>query len=486
MNLDPAYNYAPENIRHIHLMGICGTGMAALAGMLKRSGYRVTGSDSNVYPPMSDFLADQKIEIENGYRPENLNPPPDLVIVGNVITRKNPEAVALSQTDIRYLSFPQALSHFFISLRTSLVIAGTHGKTTTCSLLASSLYHAGLDPTFMIGGIVSEFGTNFRLGEGSYFVAEGDEYDTAFFDKQSKFLHYRPQVAVITSIEFDHADIFADLDAIKRSFAKFVSLIPEDGLLIANFDDENVREIAAKARCRVESYGLGQSCSWTFKNQQTSSGSSSFEIFHNSQLWGKMELAMAGTHNCLNALAVCIVMDHLGVSVNAMTKGLARFKGAKRRQEVRGVVDDITVIDDFAHHPTAVKETLASLKQSYTGKRLVTVFEPRTNSSRRSVFQNDYVSSFDAADMVILREPIPIEGLPEDELFSSSKLAQDLTRDRKVMAFSFDTTEKILELLQDVLRPGDVVAILSNGGFDNIHNRLLEQLRNMTTVSFAK
>ena len=256
MNLAPHLNYAPEKTEHIHIMGICGTGMAALAGMLKDSGYTITGSDSQVYPPMSHFLDKLQIPVSNGYGTENLTPTPDLVIVGNVITRKNPEAIALSALNIPYLSFPQALSHFFIQTRSSLVIAGTHGKTTTCSLLASSLFHAALDPTFMIGGIVNEFGTNFRLGEGHYFVAEGDEYDTAFFDKESKFLHYQPQIAVITSIEFDHADIFDDLESIKKAFRKFVALIPEDGFLIANFDDSNVVEIARDAKCTVLSLSL--------------------------------------------------------------------------------------------------------------------------------------------------------------------------------------------------------------------------------------
>lgn len=476
MNLAPHLNYAPETTEHIHIMGICGTGMAALAGMLRDSGYTITGSDSQVYPPMSTYLEQLQIPVNNGYGAANLTPTPDLVIVGNVITRKNPEAIALSGLNIPYLSFPQALSHFFITPRTSLVIAGTHGKTTTCSLLASSLYHADFDPTFMIGGLVNEFGTNFRLGRGQYFVAEGDEYDTAFFDKESKFLHYQPKVAVITSIEFDHADIFNDLETIKNAFRKFVSLIPEDGILIANFDDENVVEVAETAKCTVLSYGLERSYNWSFQNTQTADGKTEFDIMKDGTPFGTISVAMTGVHNCLNTLAVCAVMDSIGASPGAMSRGLDSFKGVKRRQEVRGVVDGITVIDDFAHHPTAVKETLAALKIGYPGRRLVAVFEPRTNSSRRTIFQKDYVASFTAADVALLREPIPIAGF-EDDVFSSATLARDISELHKIEAIPFKNTVEILTHLKSILKTGDVVAILSNGGFDNIHERLIDQLR---------
>ncbi len=476
MNLPPHLNQLPEKVNTIHLMGICGTGMAALAGMLQASGYSVSGSDKQVYPPMSDFLAKLNIPVCNGYHGDNLKQHPDLVIVGNVVTRENPEAIALSETTIPYLSFPQALSSFFIQSRNSLVMAGTHGKTTTCSLLASALHHAELDPTFMIGGILNEFDTNFRLGNGDCFIAEGDEYDTAFFDKESKFLHYRPRIAVITSIEFDHADIFADLESIKDAFRKFVALIPEDGLLIANFDDKNVVEIAATAKCAVESYGLNNSYTWSLDQIQCQDGSTEFSIYNKGIYWAPMAVKMTGTHNCLNSLAVCATMNRLGVAPGLIRDGLSAFGGVKRRQEVRGIVSDITVIDDFAHHPTAVRETLYALKSGYPGKRLVTVFEPRTNSSRRSIFQKDYVNSFDAADLVLLREPTPIEGLTKEELFSSSKLATDLQQEKSIQAEAFANTDQILDRLKVVLRNGDVVAILSNGGFDNIHSRLLQQL----------
>ena len=476
LSLAKDLNSAPKNSQHIHLMGICGTGMAALAGMLQKSGYTVTGSDSQIYPPMSDFLAGLHIPVRSGYGAANLKPAPDLVIVGNVITRKNPEAIALAELQLPYLSFPQALAHFFIQSRTSLVISGTHGKTTTCSLLATALYHAGLDPSFMIGGIVGEFGTNFRLGEGAYFVAEGDEYDTAFFDKESKFLHYRPKVAVITSIEFDHADIFSDLEAIKRSFKKFVALLPTDGLLIANLDDANVTEIAADAPCAVQGYGFNPACTWTLDDITIENASSHFDVIKDGEPWASMTVGLPGRHNCLNSLAVCAVMHHLGVSPARINNGLKNFAGVKRRQEVRGIENGITVIDDFAHHPTAVRETLAALKSGYGNRRLVTVFEPRTNSSRRAIFQNDYAGAFDSADVILLREPTPIDGLAKEELFSSARLASDLIA-RHLTAEAFQTTDDILSRLKIILNKGDVVAILSNGGFDNIHIRLLEQIR---------
>lgn len=481
LSLATNLNSAPKNLKHIHLMGICGTGMAALAGMLQTSGYTVTGSDSQVYPPMSIFLSDLNISVCSGYGADNLSPAPDLVIVGNVITRKNPEAIALATLKIPYLSFPQALSHFYIESRTSLVVTGTHGKTTTCSLLATALYHAGLDPSFMIGGIVGEFSKNFRLGDGAHFIAEGDEYDTAFFDKESKFLHYQPKVAVITSIEFDHADIFDDLEAIKRSFRKFVALLPHDGLLIANFDDANVIEIVAEAPCAVQSYGLDPSFTWALDNIKVENAISHFDVIKDGVPWSAMTVALPGRHNCMNSLAVCAVMHHLGVDPSNINRGLRKFAGVKRRQEVRGIENGVTVIDDFAHHPTAVRETLAALKSGYSDHRLVTVFEPRTNSSRRAIFQNDYANAFNSADLILLREPTPIEGLAKEELFSVAKLASDLNNTRTMVAEAFETTDDILSRLKTILQEGDVVAILSNGGFDNIHTRLLEQLRDTTT-----
>jgi UDP-N-acetylmuramate: L-alanyl-gamma-D-glutamyl-meso-diaminopimelate ligase len=479
MELDPTLNETPENIRHIHIMGICGTGMAALAGMLKASGFAVTGSDSGVYPPMSDFLRQTGIEAAGSYGPQNLEPRPDLVIVGNVITRKNPEAQALAAAAIPYLSFPQALAHFFIRSRTSLVVAGTHGKTTTSSLLASALHQAGLDPSFMIGGIVREFDANFRLGNGPHFVVEGDEYDTAFFDKGSKFLHYRPNIAIITSVEFDHADIFADLDAIKRSFRKFVAMLPPDGLIVAHLDDQNVAEVVADAPCEVHGYGFNPELTWSLADVRSEQGMTRFQIQHQGQQWAEMAVRMPGRHNCLNSLAVTAVLHRIGLVPEQINTALSNFGGVKRRQEIRGIARGITVIDDFAHHPTAVRETLGALKAAYAGQRLVTVFEPRTNSSRRAIFQQDYVSAFDAADLILIRKPLPLDNVSEAELFSSTRLTSDLLA-RGLDARTFADTDTILDHLMTILQEGDVVAILSNGGFDNIHSRLLEKLAAVT------
>lgn len=456
-------------------MGICGTGMAALAGMLKANGYRVTGSDANVYPPMSVFLAQTGIPVYSGYSPDNLIPRPDLVIVGNVVTRQNPEAVALAACQLPYVSFPQALNHYFLSGKTSLVIAGTHGKTTTSSLLATLLHKAGLNPGFLIGGLLQDFGRNYHIGGGQYFVVEGDEYDTAFFDKGPKFLHYHPHLAVITSIEFDHADIYRDLDAVQQSFKKLVDIMPANGCLIACLDDPVVRETVEDAPCEVQGYGLGENAKWFLTDLQVDASGTSFSIYREGELFGEFMSPMPGRHNALNALAAIALLDHIGIGKEAVRKDLTTFKGVKRRQEVRGIVRGVTVIDDFAHHPTSVRETLAALKAAYRGRRLLAVFEPRTNSSRRGVFQKDYTLSFDDADLVIVKEPIALPNILQTERFSAGQLVTDLC-ERGVGARYFPSSDDILDYLETTACKGDVIAILSNGGFDNIHQRLLERL----------
>jgi UDP-N-acetylmuramate: L-alanyl-gamma-D-glutamyl-meso-diaminopimelate ligase len=456
-------------------MGICGTGMGSLAGMLKSSGYTVTGSDQDVYPPMSDFLAQSNIPVTSGYTSENLEPRPDLVIVGNVITRQNPEAIGLAELEIPYVSMPQALAHYYLKNKTSLVVCGTHGKTTTSSLLASLLHSAGQDPGFMIGGLVQAFGRNYHLGSGQYFVVEGDEYDTAFFDKGPKFLHYQPHIAILTSIEFDHADIYADIAEIKNSFQRLVDIMAPDGLLVACLDDPLVRKVTAKAKCQVLGYGMQQELDWCVKNVLVKPKGTSFDVMHQEKPYGKFNSPMPGRHNALNSLAVIAVLDHLGIDKQEIKDGLANFEGIRRRQEVRGVVDGITVIDDFAHHPTAVRETLAALQEAYIGRRLLAVFEPRTNSSRRRVFQKTYVASFDHAELIITKEPVALTNIPEEQRFSSRELTDDLIA-RGKDAHYFATTEEIIDFLAGNVKQGDVVAILSNGGFDNIHSRLLDKL----------
>jgi len=475
VTLNPNLNRFPEKVRHIHIMGICGTGMGSLAGMLKASGYKITGSDQNVYPPMSDFLAQSNIPVAIGYGPENLDPRPDLVIVGNTINRQNPEAIGLADLGIPYVSFPQTLAHYYLNSKTPLVVCGTHGKTTTSSMLASILHSAGQDAGFMIGGLVQAFGRNYNLGKGQYFVVEGDEYDTAFFDKGPKFLHYQPHIAILTSIEFDHADIYADIEEIKNSFKRLVDIIPANGCLVACLDDPLVREIIKEAKCRVIGYGFQPELDWRLENVQVKPGSTHFDVIRHGKPYATFKSPMPGRHNGLNSLAVIAVLAQLGIDKQAIIDGLQNFEGVKRRQEIRGVVDGITVIDDFAHHPTAVRETLLALKEAYIGHRLLAVFEPRTNSSRRRVFQKTYVASFDHADQVITKEPIALTNIPEEQRFSSRELTEDLVT-RGKDALYFGTTDEIIEYLISHSREGDVIVILSNGGFDNIHTRLLDRL----------
>ena len=474
--LDPSLNRVPQDIHHIHIMGICGTGMAALAGMLKEQGYSVTGSDENVYPPMSDFLAASDIPVLKGYGPKNLESLPDLVVVGNVIRAVNSEAVRLGELKLPYVSMPQALAHFFLKDHSSLVVAGTHGKTTTSSLLATVLHSCGSTPGFMIGGIVEAFARNFGVRGDRYFVVEGDEYDTAFFDKGSKFLHYRPDCAIITSIEFDHADIFTDLEMIKRSFLRFVDLVPDDGLIVACGDDQVVLDVVRNASCRIITYGTGEHCQWRVKNLRSKGLQSQFAILRDGELYGEFILPMPGMHNALNATSVITLMHYLGFESEAVSAGLASFEGVKRRQQVRGEVNEILVIDDFAHHPTAVRETVNALKSSWSDRRLIVVFEPRTNSSRRSVFQDQYAKAFGRSDMVVVREHVPLDSVPVSEQFSSGKLVEALCAEG-TSAHYFADTDAILDFLGENCLAGDVVAILSNGGFDNIHERLLERLQ---------
>ncbi|MDH3328006.1 MAG: UDP-N-acetylmuramate:L-alanyl-gamma-D-glutamyl-meso-diaminopimelate ligase [Desulfobulbaceae bacterium] len=476
VHLDPLLNRVPEKVRHVHIMGICGTGMAALAGMLKEIGLDITGSDENVYPPMSDFLASAGIPVLNGYSPDNLHRRPDLVIVGNVIRATNSEVAEVFRQGIPYVSMPQALAHFFLRDHCSLVVAGTHGKTTTSSLLASVLHNAESSPGFMIGGIVEAFARNYSLGEGPYFVVEGDEYDTAFFDKGSKFLHYRPDYAIITSVEFDHADIFSDLEMIKKSFRRFTALLPVNGAIVVCTDDPVAAEVVGEATCRIVSYGTGENCDWQVKDYTPGGLSATFKVEYNQQPYGTFTLPMPGIYNALNATSVIALLHHLGFEKEVIGRGLSSFQGVKRRQQVRGEVDGIMVIDDFAHHPTAVRETVNALKSAWPDRRLVVVFEPRTNSSRRSVFQDRYAQAFSRQDVILVREHIPLETVPADQQFSSRKLVDDLVEEGK-SAYYFTDTQGILDYLEDYSETGDIIAILSNGGFDNIHERLLARLR---------
>ena len=456
-------------------MGICGTGMGSLAGMLKEKGYRVTGSDQAVYPPMSTFLEGLGIPVRLGYGPENLAPPPDLAIVGNVITRQNPEARELIRLDLPCLSLPQALAHFFLDGKIPLVVTGTHGKTTTSALLASILDQAGLSPGFMVGGILRGFERNYQVGVGPYFVIEGDEYDTAFFDKGPKFLHYRPRHAVLTSIEFDHADIYSDLKSIQSAFARFVSLLPPEGRLLVHGSDQRIQEIIPRAVCQVETYGSDDRWDWGIRDLRARPTGTAFRVVHQGRVFHDFDSPLAGEHNALNALSIIPILVHLGLAPETIARALAGFQGVHRRQEVRGVKAGVTVIDDFAHHPTAVRETLRAIRAQYAGRRLIAVFEPRTNTSRRKIFQPDYPPALEDADLVVVREPPDLAKISEAERFSSVQLVEDL-KARGRRAYYFPDTEAILEFLLEESRENDVVLIMSNGGFDRIHERLLKSL----------
>ncbi len=468
-------NVLPEKVRSVHLIAICGTAMGALACMLKEMGYTVTGSDLHVYPPMSDFLRAKDIHIFEGFHADHLASRPDLVVVGNAVSRENPEAKAMQAMGLFYCSMPQAINRFAAADKRQIVITGTHGKTTTSSFIAWMLHCAKMDPSFLIGGILSDFNSNYRVGRGKWIVLEGDEYDTAYFDKGAKFFHYTPDVAIVTSIEFDHADIFKDLDAVKQTFRKFMQALPDKVDLVAFDDDENIAELLPAVSARVVGYGKHPDTEWTLGEVRVAPPFTYFRVFHHGQPYGNYRTRMIGLHNLSNLLAGVAVAHCLNIDGQAVARALESFKGVRRRQEVRGIKNDIVVIDDFAHHPTAVRETIQAVKSFYGSRRLVAVFEPRTNSSRRDVFQSVYPACFDAADEICVRQAPLLEKIPEGQRFSSSRLVADLCASGK-KAFFFEDTDAIIKHLCLHAAPGDVLLIMSNGGFDNIHARLLEAL----------
>ena len=424
---------------------------------------------------MSDFLRDQGIRIMDGFDATNISYGPDLVIVGNAVTRENPEVKKMQRMGIPYCSMPQALNCFFAENKKALLVSGTHGKTTTASILAWTLHKGGLDPSFMIGGILQNFGSNYRLGDGDAFVIEGDEYDTAFFDKGPKFMHFHPAATVLTSVEFDHADIFQDLNHVQTVFSRFLAQLNPSSLLLAFDGDENIRRIISKAHCRVEFYGGEHHSKWRLGDIQIDAPQSVFEVLKSGQRYGCFKTQLVGRHNLYNALAVIAIADHLGLSPAQIGAALETFRGVKRRQQIRGQKNQITVMDDFAHHPTAVRETVAAIKSYHCPQRLVAVFEPRTNSSMRDIFQNVYPLAFDDADLICIRQPPLLQKIPVVERFSSEKLVADL-RQRGKDAHFFADTDAIVEFLVAHSVPGDLILVMSNGGFDNIHERLLKSL----------
>ena len=470
-----ALNRIPDQVQKIHLIAVCGTAMGALASMLKDMGYRVTGSDQNVYPPMSHFLSQKGIELKEGFSGENITYGPDLVVVGNAVLRDNPEVEMMNRMGISCCSMPQAVNHFIVAGKQSILITGTHGKTTTSAIIAWLLFKAGLDPSFVIGGILKNFSSNYRLGKGPYVVIEGDEYDTAYFDKGPKFLHYDPAIAVLTGVEFDHADIFKDLSQVKAAFGLFVSRMSSESKLLAANNDANVDELLGQCDSRVERYGRDPGSTWRMASESIDAPWTEFEVFQGKNSYHCFKTRMMGTHNLLNTLAAIAVADHLKISKPMIAEALKAFEGIKRRQEIRGEKRGVIVMDDFAHHPTAVRETLRAVKPFCGSGRLVAVFEPRTNTSMRNIFQNVYPLSFDGADLICIRKPPLLKKVPPAEWFSSEKLAADLQKQGRD-AHYFEDTDHIIDFLVNSLRPGDVVLIMSNGGFDNIHERLLKAL----------
>ena len=473
--LSPSLNMAPVKPHHVHLMGICGAGMAPLAGILKQKGCLVTGSDQNVYPPMSHFLEGLAIPVMEGYDPKNLNPVPDLVIVGNVVTKYNPEAMALSRLNIPYLSMPQALTQFAMKDKRSIVVCGTHGKTTTTALAAWILEKAGMQPSFMVGGIPNNFEASFQLGHGPYFVIEGDEYDTAFFDKGPKFLHYNPWIAILTSIEFDHADIYRDLQHVVRSFRKLIGLIPPDGLLIANADDPIIRDESVKAKCPVITYGISEEAAWKAVDLVFQEDQTRFKTLKQGKEYMPLLTPLYGEHNISNLLATVVLADFLKIDQRNLSEAMKGFGGIKRRQEIKGEKGGVLVVDDFAHHPTAVTKTIRAVREKYPSRRLIAVFEPRSNSSRRNIFQDRYALSFDQADRVLIPEPPLMEKIPPEERLSSVELVEALKRRGLKASYAPDTDYLLDEIIRQS-REGDLILIMSNGPFDNLPKRLLDRL----------
>jgi UDP-N-acetylmuramate: L-alanyl-gamma-D-glutamyl-meso-diaminopimelate ligase len=469
--------------KHIHLIGICGTAMASLAGMLKQRGYRVTGSDAAAYPPMSDFLAELGIPVAQPFDARNLESRPDLAVVGNAISRGNPELEHVLDQRIPFCSLPQLLHEEFLRGREVLVVAGTHGKTTTTSMLAWIFHTAGMQPSFLIGGIAENFGSSFHVGQGKHFILEGDEYDTAFFDKGPKFLHYFPDAVILTSVEFDHADIYKDLDAVETAFKRLVNLIPRRGRIIAfdgmagdQAESASLERCLSKAFCKVERYGASTRADWQITNIKFEGEKTSWSVVHTGRPWMDLEFPLAGEYNVWNATAAAALAEAYGISKEEIAAALKTFKSVKRRLEVKAQVNGITIIDDFAHHPTAIAGTLKALRSRYPGARLWAILEPRSNTLRRRVLQADLARSLAQADEVVVAGVFRSEAVPPNERLELPELAAEIQKHGRRTRLLADADE-IVQTVAPEMRNGDVVAILSNGGFGGIYEKLPARLR---------
>jgi UDP-N-acetylmuramate: L-alanyl-gamma-D-glutamyl-meso-diaminopimelate ligase len=462
----------------VHLIGVCGTAMATLAAFLRHKGFDVRGSDQDVYPPMSDFLAAEGIVTRTGYRAEHITSDLDLVVVGNAISRGNPELEEVLDRKIRYCSLPEAIREHFLWGSRSIVIAGTHGKTTMTSLTGWILTHGGLDPSVFVGGIARNFGpdgSSYRVGQGRDFVLEGDEYDSAFFDKTAKFLKYLPDIAVIANIEFDHADIYANLDAVRLAFRRLAILVPRRGLLVLGADSPDAARLAGVALSPVQTFGLGESAEWQAHDIRTMNGGTAFNVRRHGAPYGAFEMPLIGTHNVRNALAGIVVGEYLGVPAPTLVDALRRFKGVKRRLEIRGTEAGVTVYDDFAHHPTAIAETVGALRAAHPSRRIWAVFEPRSASSCRRVFQDEFGRAVRGADEVVIAAVFR-SNLPEAERLSAEDLVRDINGHGSRARY-LPNVDDIVEAIVRERREGDLVLIMSNGSFGGIHEKLLTMLR---------
>jgi UDP-N-acetylmuramate: L-alanyl-gamma-D-glutamyl-meso-diaminopimelate ligase len=472
--------------KHIHLIGICGTAMASLAGMLQERGFRVTGSDASSYPPMSTFLESLGITVAQPFAESNLDPRPDLVVVGNALSRGNVELERVLDERIPFCSMPQILHDEFLLGKEVLVVAGTHGKTTTTSMLSWIFESAGMQPSFLIGGIAENFGRSFGLGDGKHFILEGDEYDTAFFDKGPKFLHYFPDALILTSVEFDHADIYKDLDAVETAFKRLVNLVPHRGRIIG-FDSSqpanaNINRCLEKAFCAVERYGPSEPANrnrgWRIANLKLGESGTSWSVVRDGKTWADFEFALGGEYNVWNATAAAAMAANYGISKDAIAEALRSFRSVKRRLEVKAEVSGITIIDDFAHHPTAIEQTINALRARYPQSRLWVILEPRSNTLRRNVLQEALGRSLALADQVIVAAIFKSESIPEAERLDLNKVVADIQKSGKQARILADA-DAIVSTIAPELRDGDVVAILSNGGFGGIYEKLPQRLRSL-------
>jgi UDP-N-acetylmuramate: L-alanyl-gamma-D-glutamyl-meso-diaminopimelate ligase len=467
-----------SNPRHIHLIGVCGTAMASLAGMLQERGFRVTGSDAAAYPPMSNFLESLGIPVAQPFAEANLNPRPDLVVVGNALSRGNVELERVLDERIPFCSLPQILHDEFLVGKDVLVVAGTHGKTTTTSMLAWIFETAGLQPSFLIGGIAENFGRSFGLGDGKHFILEGDEYDTAFFDKGPKFMHYFPDSVILTSVEFDHADIYKDLDAVETAFKRLVNLVPRRGRIVGFDSGASIDRCLQKAFCPVERYGTSTNAGWRITNLKLGEDRTEWSVLCDGKPWADFDFALGGEYNVWNATAAAALAANYGIQKNVIAKALATFRSVKRRLEIKAEVNGITIIDDFAHHPTAIEQTIRALRARYPQSRLWVVLEPRSNTMRRNVLQDALSQSLALADQVVIAAIFKSEAIPEAERLDLNRVIDEIKKRGKQARILADA-DAIVNAIAPELRERDVVAILSNGGFGGIYEKLPQRLREL-------